>query len=227
MAKGDWHAMERMVAYICEFDSHKIQSIVLLIKRLRIAKEADDMEGKEERQAQQYIQLRERIAQGADVVSIYNMLDADGTGKLDFDEFSEALKYYGLHMTMERKIEIFSKFDIDNSTDLSIQEFDHAIEYIKDTISADAIESIGLSVSNITKTVLIALFILLLLFMFIFLGISGFTTNTTLGTVVNSFLPIIAGAIVFNASSLEVADNFRRIAPSIERAITVLTVSDA
>ena len=226
MSKGDWPAMEEMVARICEFHPETIQTIVQLIKRLRTAKEADDLEGKEERQTQQYAQLKERIAQGEHIESIFNMLDEDASGELDFDEFQEALKYYGLRMTKERQLEIFSQFDADGNTRLSINEFYKAIRHIRRTISTEAIGTLSLSWKTMARTIVVGVFILLLLFAFIFLGISGFTTNTTLGTVVNSILPIFAGGIVLKFNTVDVKSRIKRIEPIIEDALSALTSGD-
>jgi len=77
-----------------------------------------------------------------------------------------------------------------------------------------------------TRTILIGVLILLLLFAFIFLGISGFTTNTTLGTVVNSILPVFAGGIVLKFNTVDVKSRIKRIEPIIEDALSALTSGD-
>jgi hypothetical protein len=100
LAKGDWHAMEDMVARVCEFDPNTIKNLVSLMKRLKLVKEADSTEGKGAvDNADIFEQLKEKIDQGADAEQIFNMLDADGSGELDFEEFSEVLKYYDMQMS--------------------------------------------------------------------------------------------------------------------------------
>lgn len=48
------------------------------------------------------------------------MLDVDGSGELDFEEFSEVLKYYDMRMSQERQLQIFSRFDVDGSAKLDM-----------------------------------------------------------------------------------------------------------
>lgn len=47
---------------------------------------------------------KERIEQGAGMQSLFYMLDTDGSGELDFDEFKEVMKYFDLHFSEERLI---------------------------------------------------------------------------------------------------------------------------
>jgi hypothetical protein len=72
------------------------------------------------------------------------------------------------------------------------------MHYIKKNISQGAMDQLGLSKANLIKIFIVLVFILLLLFAFIFLGIAGFTTGTTLGSVVNSIMPVSAGGVLGN-----------------------------
>ena len=173
-----------------------------------------------------YEQLKEKIEQGADQEQIFNMLDVDGSGELDFEEFSEVLKYYDMQMSDERQLQIFSRFDENGSAKLDMQEFDSAMTYIKKTISRGAMDQLGLSKSNLVQVFLALVIILLLLFAFIFLGIMGFTTGSTLGSVVNSIMPISAGGVLGGGTQTKVSDKIKKIKPSIQRIIQVFTLSD-
>jgi hypothetical protein len=100
LAKGDWHAMEDMVARVCEFNPDTIKNLISLMKRLKLVKEADTTDGKGGADsADIFEQLKEKIDQGADAEQIFNMLDTDGSGELDFEEFTEVLKYYDMKMS--------------------------------------------------------------------------------------------------------------------------------
>ena len=48
------------------------------------------------------------------------MLDADGSGELDFEEFKEVMKYFDLSFSEERLRQIFSKFDADGSASMDV-----------------------------------------------------------------------------------------------------------
>lgn len=67
LAKGDWKAMEDMVARVCEFDPSTITNLVQLMKRLKMVKEADSVDGVTATDnIDMYDQLKEKIEQGAD-----------------------------------------------------------------------------------------------------------------------------------------------------------------
>ena len=46
--------------------------------------------------------MKERIEQGAGAEQIFHMLDEDGSGELDFEEFKEVMKYFDLTLSEER-----------------------------------------------------------------------------------------------------------------------------
>ena len=48
------------------------------------------------------------------------MLDANGNGSIDFEEYQEALKFYGMKLTEERQRQIFSKYDENDNGSLSV-----------------------------------------------------------------------------------------------------------
>lgn len=48
------------------------------------------------------------------------MLDVDGSGSLDFEEFAEVMKFFDLKFSNERLLQIFAKFDIDGSASMNL-----------------------------------------------------------------------------------------------------------
>jgi len=87
-------------------------------------------------------------------------------------------------------------------------------------------DDLGFSIGANIGKILIAIIILLILFVFIFLGIAGFTTNTTLGSVVNSLMPISAGGLLTRAGSTDLTEVIKKIKDSVEQRLSVLTMSD-
>lgn len=87
-------------------------------------------------------------------------------------------------------------------------------------------DSLGFSVGANIGKILIAIAILLMLFVFIFLGISGFTTNSTLGSVVNSLMPVSAGSLLGKAGGTNVTEVIKKIKDSVEQRLSVLTMND-
>jgi len=155
------------------------------------------------------------------------MLDVSGTGTLTFEEFQEAFKIYNLRFSEERQLEMFTRYDTNGDpNELGIKDFVRIMAYIKKTISTETMTTLGLSKAKIIKGLILLVCILLVLFVFIFLGIMGFTTNSTLGSVVNSLLPISAGGILSKASSGDVQQKIKRITSSVKQVLTVLTITD-
>ena len=87
LAKGEWAGMADMVARVCEFEPDTINKIVQLIKKLKNANEAEVAAPSPENQTKMYLQLKEKIEAGADANQIFNILDVDCSGALDFEEF--------------------------------------------------------------------------------------------------------------------------------------------
>ena len=227
LAKGDWRAMKQMIARICEFDEGLIDKIVQLILQLRKAKAADTTEEKTEQTTDKYEQLKQRIPDGTDVEAVFDMLDVSSDGTLHFNEFQEAFKIYNLPMSEERQLEIFTRFDTDGGdNELSLQNFVQCMAYIRKEVSRQAMDDLGFSIGANIGKILIAIIILLILFVFIFLGIAGFTTNTTLGSVVNSLMPISAGGLLTRAGSTDLTEVIKKIKDSVEQRLSVLTMSD-
>ena len=229
LSKGDWMAMKDMVARVCEFETETINHIVELIIQLRKAKDADNVivQEKVAEETDKFAQLKEKIPQGADAEAVFDMLDVSGTGTLTFEEFQEAFKIYNLRFSEERQLEMFTRYDTNGDpNELGIKDFVRIMAYIKKTISTETMTTLGLSKAKIIKGLILLVCILLVLFVFIFLGIMGFTTNSTLGSVVNSLLPISAGGILSKASSGDVQQKIKRITSSVKQVLTVLTITD-
>ena len=86
--------------------------------------------------------------------------------------------------------------------------------------------NLGLSKANILKGIFVAIILLLIAFVFILCGISGFTTGSTLGSVVNSLMPIGAGGLLGRAGQLDVTEKIKQIANKIKEVLLVLTITD-
>ena len=98
--------------------------------------------------------------------------------------------------------------------------------YIRSEVTSQTMDDLGFSVRRNVRKILLAIFILLMIFVFIFLGIAGFTTNTTLGSVVNSLMPISAGGILSKAGGTEVTEVIKKIKDAVEQRLAVLTNMD-
>jgi len=87
-------------------------------------------------------------------------------------------------------------------------------------------DELGLSRRTSIAWILIAIIILGILFVFIYLGISSFTNNSTLGSVVNSLLPMMSGLLLNRGLYTDITEVTKRIKDSVEQRLSVLTMSD-
>jgi hypothetical protein len=131
-----------------------------------------------------------------------------------------------MKMSEERQLQIFSKFDENANCYLNMQEFIFAMDYIRNHITKNTMSRLGFTRENIIRTLLVLIIILLLMFVFIFFGIMGFTTNSTMGSVVNALMPIIAGGILGKSSQETTKEKIKQIQPEIERVLRILTIEN-
>ncbi|CAG9334001.1 unnamed protein product [Blepharisma stoltei] len=224
LGKGDWNGLAGMAGRFCEFDPVKIQQVVTLIKRLKLIGESEE----EARSGKSDLEkLKEKMDSGGDTDQIFHMLDKDHSGELDFEEFAQIMKFFDLEFTMQRLLEIFSKFDADGSGCMNVQEFDAALEYIRSEIANGAIEHMGMGKGKLIKMFLITLLILILIFAFIFLGIIGFITASKFGSAVNSLLPMGSGGVLGKARNVgDLGSKIQEIGPRINDSLAVMTVNE-
>ena len=226
LSKGDWMGLAEMASRFCEFDPAKIQQLVQVVKRLKIISDSEEkMDELDDKNSLK--RLKEKIDAGGDVEQIFHMLDADGSGSLDFEEFSEVMKFFDLQFSQQRLLEIFSKFDEDGSASMNVQEFDNAVNFIKSQISDGAMDYLGLSKNKLLAVFAVSVSLLLFLFAFIFLGIIGFISASQFGTVVNSMLPLSSGGVLSKLRSPGNIDSkFGEIKEKILKVLNVLTIND-
>ena len=218
--------LAEMASRFCEFDPAKIQQLVQVVKRLKIISDSEEkMDELDDKNSLK--RLKEKIDAGGDVEQIFHMLDADGSGSLDFEEFSEVMKFFDLQFSQQRLLEIFSKFDEDGSASMNVQEFDNAVNFIKSQISDGAMDYLGLSKNKLLAVFAVSVSLLLFLFAFIFLGIIGFISASQFGTVVNSMLPLSSGGVLSKLRSPGNIDSkFGEIKEKILKVLSVLTIND-
>ena len=226
LSKGDWSGLAEMAGRFCEFDSEKIQKLVHVAKTLKIFGDFEETNSSAQKKSN-FERLKEKIDEGGNEDQIFHMLDQDGSGYLDFEEFSEVMKFFDLKFSQERLLEIFSKYDADGTAVMNVQEFENAVNYIKSQISLGALDNLGLSRKRLFSIFIVSVCILLFLFAFIFLGIRGFISASQFGTVVNSMLPVTSGGILAKLRSPgSIQAKIDEIKDKIIQALNVLTIND-
>lgn len=223
IAKSDWEGVSDMAGRFCEFDPHKIAQLVLLVKRLKLVGE----EEYNDKDQNQYLNLKEKLDAGGDIDNIFHVLDKDGSGLLEFEEFIQVMKYFDLEMTHQRLLQIFSKFDADGSASMNLQEFEAAFNYIKSEISRGAMDQLGLAKKKLVMIFVGSVLILILVFAFLFLGIIGFISVSKFGTAVNSILPMSSGGIISKMRDPGNLDSkINEISSKINNSMGIITVEE-
>lgn len=128
------------------------------------------------------------------LAKIFAQFDADRSGTIDFTEFQEMLRYINVNISQEKAIQIFTRVDSDGSRALTYDEFERGFALLASEIAYAALQSLGITDSQIYAAVGSGFLILCGLFAFIFLGMAAFTENSTFGSVVNSGFCLGSGA---------------------------------
>jgi len=125
---------------------------------------------------------------------MFKQFDVDRSGYIDYNEFCELCKYMGLFLDKEKSLKLFSMADKSNNNQIEMNEFKYAMALLKLQIAFETLNKLGLTIEDLVWYGILAIMFLLLLFVFIFLGISAFSKAEGFNAVVNSLLPLTAGA---------------------------------
>lgn len=113
--------------------------------------------------------------------------------------------FMDLHMSHERALQLFASVDPDGSGSLDLTEFTNAFDKLEEGLGRDALRHIGITPRRLITSFILSVVVLLLLFLFILLGISGLTTGSEFGAVINSLLPCAAGTATAVANKKDAA----------------------
>jgi len=135
------------------------------------------------------------VAEEDFLAKIFAQFDADKSSTIDFDEFTEMLRYVNVNISQEKAVQIFSMVDIDGSKELSFDEFERGFELLAKEVVHTTLKNLGISDIQIYATVGSGMVSLMGVFTFLFLGMAAFTENSTFGSVVNSSFALTAGLV--------------------------------
>jgi len=135
------------------------------------------------------------VAEEDFLAKIFAQFDADKSSTIDFDEFTEMLRYVNVNISQEKAVQIFSMVDIDGSKELSFDEFERGFELLAKEVVHTTLKNLGISDIQIYATVGSGMVSLMGVFTFLFLGMAAFTENSSFGSVVNSSFALTAGLV--------------------------------
>jgi len=158
---------------------------------------------------------------GADASKFFEIFDKDGSGKVNFEEFSEMIKYMNMDISDHQALKIFSEA-ADAQGLLDKSAFEKALDVLNTQIASKVLDVMGLSVATLAKIFIVLVVLLLGFFAFIFLGIAAFKTGTTFGTVINSILPCTAALGIGYNSQLDTEDIMRKAEIYVEKVIAMI-----
>ena len=102
----------------------------------------------------------------------------------------------GFYLDNDKMLRLFSNADRDNDSQLNLREFQYAVVILKLEIAYDTLKKLEMTTEDLVWFGIMGLILLLLLFVFIFFGIVAFSKADGFNAVVNSIMPIVAGAAV-------------------------------
>jgi len=152
---------------------------------------------------------------------IFKQFDKDRSGYLDYNEFCELTKYMGLFLDKEESLKLFSMADTSNNNQIEMREFKNAMALLKMRIAYETLRKLGLTIEDLVWYGILGMVFLLLVFVFIFLGISAFSKAEGFNAVINSFLPLTAGAAAA-ARKIDIQGAFEKVKGFVQKTITRL-----
>ncbi|CAI2372474.1 unnamed protein product [Moneuplotes crassus] len=126
---------------------------------------------------------------------LFKMFDLDQSGNLCFAEFQDLSKYMGIQMDNERALKMFSIADKDKNNSITLDEFPVVMGLLTEQIAIDTLKNLDLTSRDLILFAVLTLSYLVLALLFIFFGIFTFSRADGFNAVINSIMPLIAGAI--------------------------------
>ena len=118
------------------------------------------------------------------------------SGYIDFNGFWDFTKSMGLYLDNDRMLRLFSNADRDHDLQLDLRQFQYAIVLLKLEISYETLKRLGMTTEDLIWFGVMGFIWLLLLFIFVFFGIIAFSKADVFNAVINSLMPMVAGAAV-------------------------------
>lgn len=157
--------------------------------------------GKKSAPDNEMAELMKKIQSGkASVHELFIAVDKEGdsSGSISKQEFDSVAKKLNINLTKHRINEIFASIKKgsgnSNEEELNEEEFGKAMKYLNDKNTFMALDFLGISKGMLIIALIGLMTILLMLFVFIFLGIKAFAVGGGFGAVINSLMPMAAGA---------------------------------
>lgn len=91
-------------------------------------------------------------------------------------------------------LEVFTKVDKTHSDSMDIHQYKKAMTILKEDVAMKALDKMHLTTFTLYMVLATVIIFLLVLLMFIFIGIIAFSPVNSFSGVVNSIMPIAAGA---------------------------------
>ena len=140
--------------------------------------------------------LQNLAKKGADVTfrAIFDMFDADGSGAIDFAEFSQIFKYMGVYLSKEQLTRIYSAADGNGDGVIQYQDFDACLSQLYRMVVETLLNDLGLDRWTLLSMMVFFLLFLAVLLVFIFKGVEALSSMTgSFSSMINAAMPMVAG----------------------------------
>jgi len=188
MVRGDLQGGMALARTLGNFDEAQMHKILKLVKGLGPLTQ-QQQPSKKGILAPEPVDLT-----GMSREDIFALVDKDNSKAVDFNEFKEMLKYYKLNLSDQKCKELFAECDADSSGVIDYNEFLKTLDLLEQQVAHGSLGMLGLSVPMLVGVLISTMCVLVGLLFFILFGIQAFTENSEFGSVINSLLPMGAGA---------------------------------
>ena len=151
--------------------------------------------------------------------AIFKKFDVDGTNRIDYNEFIELCKYLGLNLDKEKSLEIFSQAIQDGKNMIDPHGFRIAMNLVIEEVIFVTLKKQGLTYEDLIWIGIMAFFFLLILLILIFLGVEAFSQAAGFNSVINSILPLAAGALTV-AKDWDIQSSVEKVKDFVQATIS-------
>jgi len=190
LAKRDLAPISKLAQRFGDVDPAVIQKVVSVLDSMQSLSPKSIFSKSSEGKKKATIDLKN--AKDLDPSKLFDLFDTENTGTIDFEQFTELIKYMNVEISPTKAMKIFADASNPHTKLMDKTGFDKALGVLHANVAHRVLDFMGLSVATLAKIFIVLTLLLLGLFAFIFLGIAAFKTDSQFSTVINAMLPIAA-----------------------------------
>ncbi len=217
LARSDMSAFGLMGRELGEYDSVLMQDLArLLLRVVPVLSNNGEVNDLEESLSDELVERHEANENAESIRDrqlflVFSMFDESKLGYLNVYEFKTVMKCYGIELTEEKALELFSIGDPEGSGLLGVYGLQTIMLNMETKLAFLLLGQLKKSAMRLVGIFAAGLLVLLFMLMFVYLGIESFGKPSPFNSVINSILPMALGAGVGSSDATdEGAENGER-----------------